>query len=82
MFLQDSGLYDYRRSLVHGVSVVKADKKQCAISIDSLSDADYGRWTCRVYHTAGKQWQEAHVEVSKSDEDVNVRLPSNIRPIR
>ena len=51
----------------------------CPISIDNLSAADHGKWTCRVYHTEGKQWQEAHVQVG-AKEDINVRLPSNIKP--
>ena len=81
MILQQSGLYDYKRNKVEGVSVVKNDKRECSISIDHLSEADHGRWTCRVYHTGSKQWQEAHVEVGAKDkEDVNVRLPSNIKP--
>ena len=55
--------------------------RNCTISIDHLSPADYGKWTCRVYHSASKQWQEAHLQVGAKD-DTNVRLPTNIKPSR
>ena len=54
----------------------------CSISIDHLSEADLGSWTCRVHHSASRQFQEAHIQVKRPKEDVYVRLPTNIKPSR
>ena len=109
MFVQESGIYDYRRNKIEGISVVQADNRwrlpgqdrtslsfiitieysivsnarNCSISITALSPADLGTWTCRVHHSASSTWQEAHVEVATRDQDdINVRLPANVRPSR
>ena len=56
--------------------------RNCSISIDHLSENDLGTWTCRVHHSASRQFQEAHIQVTRPKEDVYVRLPTNIKPSR
>ena len=56
--------------------------RRCSVSIDHLSEADLGTWTCRIHHSASKQFQEAHFQVTLPKEDVYVRLPTNIKPSR
>ena len=56
--------------------------RSCSLTIRQLSEPDLGSWICRVHHSASNQFQEAVIEVREDLKDINVRLPTNIKPSR
>jgi len=80
MFVQDSNIVDVQSNKIEGISVNQTNSRSCHITIDSLSVWDLGTWTCRVHHSASDKYQEAHIEVAENIKDINVRLPTNIKP--
>eukprot|EP00092_Neocalanus_flemingeri_P026889 GFUD01029145.1.p1 GENE.GFUD01029145.1~~GFUD01029145.1.p1 ORF type:complete len:1053 (+),score=224.11 GFUD01029145.1:199-3357(+) len=82
LYVKGSDVLDARRNKIEGISVNQTNPRSCHISIDSLSSWDLGTWSCRVHHSASEKYQEAHIEVSENIRDINVRLPTNVKPSR
>jgi len=58
------------------------DSHYCNITIQAVTKEHQGTWTCRISHTGSNQWQEARLEVAADMRDIDVRLPTHIRPER
>jgi len=80
LFVQGSEILDARRNKIEGFFVNQSNPRSCHITIENLSEFDLGTWTCRIQHSASEKYQEAHIEVTENIRDINVRLPTNIKP--
>jgi len=78
-----NSLVNHRGEIVEGISVDTSNPKSCALTLHHLSRMDLGTWTCAITHSGSSQYQSANIEVvSNPKKDSDVRLPSNIRPVK
>jgi len=82
LFVVGADIVDASKNKIEGISVNQSNSRSCHIQINSVSKNDLGTWTCRVQHSGSEKYQEARLEVALNMREIDVRLPSNIKPSR
>jgi len=80
LYVREGLVVDEQQNVIEGLTVNQTNPRSCHITISNVSVRDLGTWTCRVLHTASEKYQEARLVVEENMRDINVRLPTNIRP--